>query len=278
MNNMYPAERGFVALPDGRRLAFEARGAPRAEPPILLVRPLGGSIDPWGDFGDVLAARARVIAFDRGGTGESSDAPFRATTRAMAEDAVAVLDHAGVEQAHVFGISLGGMVATWLAIEAPARVARLCLASTPPSGLDLSWQGVGRAASLAACLLRAPGSVQSCLVRRVLSKDVRRRQPRRAAELAQPMTGRPPRRVELLKQAAAAALHEANDRLYSITAPTLVLAGERDELIGLEPQRELARAIPGARFRIVEEAGHDLTLEAPLATAETVLRFFFEGS
>jgi 3-oxoadipate enol-lactonase len=275
---MYPEERGFVALPDGRRLAFEIKGAPRGEPPILLVRPLGGALDLWGAFGDALAAQARVIAFDRFGAGESSDAPLLASTRVMASDAAAVLDHAGVERAHVFGISLGGMVATWLAIDAPDRVARLCLASTPPSGLDLSLQGLGRAASLAACLLRAPGSVQACLVRRVLSEDLRRREPRRAAELAAPMAGRPPRRVELLKQAAAVALHDANDTLYSIAAPTLVLAGERDELIGLEPQRDLARAIPGARLQIVADAGHDLTLEAPRATAEAVLRFFFEGS
>lgn len=274
MNSKHPGQKGFVALPNGRKLAFEVRGADRGEPPVLLIGPLGGAIDPRGDFTRALADRARVIAYDRGGTGESSDAPLLAGTSAMARDAVRVLDHAGVERAHVFGISLGGMVATSLAIEAPERVARLCLASTPTFGLDLSWHGVFRAASLAACLVRRGGRVQACLARRVLSREVRRREPRRAAEIVAPLSGKPPRRVEVLKQAAAAALYDARHKLYSIDAPTLVLAGESDELIGIAPQRELARSIRGARFSIVEGTGHAMTMEAPRRTAEMAARFF----
>ena len=128
-----------MELADGRRIAFEVSGA-HAGAPVLLLRPLLGSIAAWGPFRAVLASRARVIAFDRSGSGDSSDAPYFLGTRGMAQEAVAVLDQLGVRRAHVFGASLGGMVATWLAIDAPHRVARVCLASTPDTGLDLSWR------------------------------------------------------------------------------------------------------------------------------------------
>lgn len=295
MDSEDEVKRAAVALPDGRSLAVEVVGprppwertepciepfvrevGPGRDPPIVLLRPLGGTIELWGQFREALAERARVITFDHAGAGRSSDAPLGFGTRAMARDALAVLDQLNVERAHVFGVSLGGMVATWLAIDAPDRVARVCLASAAPSGLDLSLQGIGRAASLAACVLRPAASVQACLVRSVLSSGVRRAEPGRAARLAAPMDGRPARRAELVKQGLAAIFHDASYRLHSIRAPVLVLAGERDELLGLAPQRALARAIPGARLQVIPGAGHALTLEAPWTTAAAVLRFFFE--
>lgn len=184
---------------EGPRLALEVSGA-HGGTPVLLLRPPGGSVVMWGAFRAALAARLRVIAFDRSGEGESDDPPRFVSTRGMGREALAVLDGLGVRRAHVFGVSLGGMAATWLAIDAPERVARVCLASTPDTGLDL-------------------------------------------------------RRVR---------------------APVLVLAGERDELIGAAPQLALARGIPWATLETVRGAGHDITLESPLAVAERVLRFFFD--
>jgi 3-oxoadipate enol-lactonase len=268
-------EKGTVVLRDGRHLAVERDGAAHGGTPVLLIRPLGGTMSLWGPFREVLASRAPVIAFDRGGAGESSDAPLGATTRGMAADAVAVLDHFHATRAHVFGISLGGMVASWLAIDAPERVDRLCLASTPDAGLDLSRTAAGRGVSIAGCLFGPADRIEACLARRILSEPFRAQHPERVAHL-QLLAGREPaRRRELLKQLAAAALHRPGGALGKIRGPALILAGDRDELLGHRPQEALARAIPGARLEVVPGAGHDLTLEHPLLVARRVGSFFF---
>jgi pimeloyl-ACP methyl ester carboxylesterase len=269
-------EKDAVILGDGRRIAIEVEGNAAGGAPVLLVPPLGGAMALWGELREILASRARVIAFDRSGTGGSSDASIFAGTRRMALEPVAVLDHLGVAKAHVLGLSLGGMVATWLAIDAPGRVDRLCLASAPAAGLDLSRSAVGRVLSLAACLARGDKGVEPCLARRILSRAFREKEPARAAEIEASVMGQPARRLQVVKHATLALLHDARSELRRIRAPVLVLAGERDELIGIEPQRELAHGIAGARFETIAGAGHAMTLEKPKAVAERVARFFFE--
>ena len=96
-------------MPDGGRLAYDVAG-PANAPAILLIRPLGGWRASWGEFAAALARVLRVIAFDPRGAGDSSAARL-ASTRAMARDARALLAALSIPRAHVYGISLGGMVA-----------------------------------------------------------------------------------------------------------------------------------------------------------------------
>lgn len=255
----------------GGRIAFEVRGPENAGTPILLLRPLAGSMALWGEFRDVLAATHQVIAFDPLGVGSSSPAALDVTTREMARDAVAVLDGLAVPRAHVFGISLGAMVATWLAIDAPTRVARLCLASAGPVGFALTPSSLSRGVEMVEAVLSPEHEVVTRLVEAVLSRDVRKGE-REIVEAA--TAGDPARRGEILKHAIAAARHDARAELHRIVAPTLVLAGDHDELVGAGPPAALAAAIAGARLEIIVDAGHDLTLEQPGATARRVSRFF----
>lgn len=241
---------------------YDVRGAGPAA--ILLVRPLGGRRELWGAFRDALGGSLRVIAYDRSVTG---------STRAMAREALAVLDAAGVARAHVFGLSLGGMVATWLAADQPRRVDRLILASTEA----VARVRLRRAASLARCFARRGGEVEACLARRVLSGEFRRERPGAVAWIEAEVRRRPASRATLLRHVAAAARHDASATLGRITAPTLVLAGGRDRLVGAAAGAALAREIRGARFEVIEEAGHDLCVERPLETAARVLAFVTPG-
>src|SRR5690242_14422054 len=94
----------LARLPDGARLAYALHGpAGDRRTPLVLCRPLGGSMALWGEFAARLAADVPVIAFDPRGVGRSSDVPAGHTTRAMAADALALLDVLGVARAHVFG-------------------------------------------------------------------------------------------------------------------------------------------------------------------------------
>src|SRR5207248_1692442 len=80
-------------------------------PPVLLIMGLGLSGGAWWRTVPVLARRFRVITFDNRGVGRSPSLTYAYTTEAMADDAESVLDAAGIDSAHVYGISLGGMVA-----------------------------------------------------------------------------------------------------------------------------------------------------------------------
>ena len=112
--------------------------------PLLLLAGQANSRRWWDPVRDDLAARHRTVALDALGTGASTP-PDGAeySTRRFAEDAVAVLDAAGIGRAHVYGTSMGGKVAQWLAIDHPDRVGALVLGCTTPGGPRALLAGTG---------------------------------------------------------------------------------------------------------------------------------------
>lgn len=260
----------FAPLRDGGRLAYTVRGK---GPALLLVRPVGGSMLSWGGFADALARRLKVIAFDARGTGASSEAPRAITTRSMARDAAALLEHVNVSRAHVLGLSLGGMVASWLAVDAAAKVDRLVLVSTLPRGLSVKKGAVLRGLRLARCLALPPADAEACLVTEILSRAFREQHPEAVAAVQKIARRQPASRSSLLAMLRAAARHDVRARLHEIAAPTLVIAGEYDPLLTKDSQRRLLAEIPRATFEVIAGAGHDLSIEAPEQTAEHVLTF-----
>lgn len=265
--------RGEAKLADGGALAYEIDGRLDGRVPLLLIRPLGGTMAVWGPFRDALALACPIVAFDLRGTGGSSADAGWPSTRRIAHDAVALLDHLGVGRAHVFGISLGGMAATWMGIDAGVRLATLCIASAPPRGLDLTRAGARRAIAMAACFARTEAEVEARLVHRTLTGGFRREHPEAVRWIEARIRAQPTSRGSLLRHVAAGAMHDARRELHRIAAPCLVLAGAKDELVGLAAPRRLADGIPGASFDVIEGAGHDVTLERPEVCAARVRRF-----
>lgn len=264
----------FAPAPGGGgRIAYAVSGDGDAT--ILLVSPLVGTIELWGDFRARLAAHARVIAFDHRGLGASSRAPVSTTTRSLARDALAVLDDAGVARASIFGISLGGLVATWLAADAPARVGRVVLASTSVRGLELatSARSVLRGARLVACVVRGDAALGRCLADGVLSEPFQAAHPDEATRVARAITDAPRSRRSVVVLAAAAARHDARDALARIAAPVLVLGGELDPLVPPARQPADFAGLRDVRFDVIAGAGHALALERPVEAAARVLAF-----
>ena len=266
----------FARLPDGARIAYEVRG-PEGAAFILLLRPLGGSMASWGELREALATRLRVIAFDARGMGRSSAAPWTTSTRTMARDARGLLDALGVERAHVYGISLGGMVASWLAIEAPSRVDRLVLASTVPKGTMLRRYAPLRALSIARCLAHPAPQAEGCLATRVLSREFRREHPGEVEAVRVAAAAHPSSHRSLVILLVAAARHDAYGRLGEIAADTLLVAGERDHILGRSSQQSMLGRIPRARLVVVPGAGHDVSVEAPRWVAERVMEHLSTG-
>jgi len=259
----------LAALPDGGHLAYEVRGAGI---PLLLLRPLGGSMASWGRFADELAEHTSILAFDPRGTGGSSSALYGTTTRGMARDALFLLDYLGIDRAHVYGISMGGMVASWLAVDAPERVARLILASTLPQGTMIRTGAWRRGLSLARCFANSPPEMEACIAERILSHHFRDEHPDEVRKIREAARINPASRRSLLMLVAAAVIHDVRSHLHEITAEVLVLIGERDPLLTLESQRSLLGRLPRATYEVLLGAGHDLSTEAPHRTAARVLQ------
>ena len=230
--------------------------------PVLLLRPLAGSAAMWGAFRDELERERPVIVHEH---------PARTSTRSLARDAARVLEGHGA--AHVFGLSLGGMVATWLAIDRPELVQGLVLASAPARGttaMRAPVRGVGFVAALA----RPQHVREAGLAQQVLSPQFRREQPVRAAQIVDQFRGHGGSLRVILQHALAAARHDATRELSRVRAPALCLAGALDDLVPPAAIAELARRLPRGHFDVIDGAGHDLSLEAPHALAQRVTTFF----
>jgi 3-oxoadipate enol-lactonase len=254
-------ESGLAPAPDGRtQLYWESTGQGA---PVLLVMGLGLSGGAWWRTVPVLARRVRVITFDHRGVGRSRAFSPVYTTEAMADDAVSVLDAAGIGRAHVYGISLGGMVAQQLALRHPDRVRSLVLGATSPGG-PRSVQPDAEVLEFVRGRLRmrsedaAQASVpfnygprcRSAHPERI-EEDIRRR-------LASAFSLRAYR-----EQLFAAGLHNCYGRLPRIAAPTLVVHGRHDRMVPAANGALLAERIPGARLRMLEESGHLYPTEEP---------------
>ena len=205
----------------------------------------------------------RVITLDYRGVGRSGPAPLFCTTDDLADDAVAVLDEAGVEHVLLYGFSLGGMVAQRLAVRHPNRVSALVPGATqaggtravPPRAATLAYLWRGRFLSRAAA---ARASIPH-----VYGERCRRETPERIdADLEQ----RRQRRLDpqaYRGHVAAAMMHDADRSLRTIKAPTLVVHGAGDRLIPKENGELIAREIPEARLHLIPHAGHYYSTDEP---------------
>lgn len=257
-------------------LHYEDRGE-RSRPALVLVRGLGRSGRYWGGFADLLAGDYRLIIPDNRGVGHSGAGRPPYTTAQMARDLVCVMDHAGVARAHVFGMSLGGMVAQELALRDGARVDRLVLGCTTAGGRRAHrnpWRAV-------VALLRAgvtpPARSIQLIGPYILAEATRRDRPEILDWWLELAHTEPPSRAGLIGQLVAAARHDAWDRLPGIGAPTLVVTGADDRLTPPENSRLLAGRIAGAELAMLAGAGHDFTTDQPERSAAMVGRFLQRG-
>jgi pimeloyl-ACP methyl ester carboxylesterase len=244
--------------------------------PLLLIRGLGSTCEGFKAQVDGLSPHFRVISFDNRCVGRSDQPQQPFTIGDMADDTAALLDALGVDSVHVFGVSLGGMVAQELALRHPARVRRLALACThagprtaarsPEWALSLfnESRDMPRADALrhSVRLLFATKTIEERaeLVDATLEVMARNNQPKSS----------------YLLQLGAVMQHDTIDRLGLITHPTLVLTGTEDTLVDPANSRLIAERIPGARLIEFGEAGHVFFTEMPSEVNRVLIDFFGE--
>src|SRR6201997_4717909 len=221
--------------------------------PLLLIMGLSYPSYMWHRTRPVLAQTYRTIALDNRGVGQSDVPPGVYSIALMASDAAAVLDAADVESAHVFGISMGGMIAQEFALQYPKRVRSLILGCTAAGGPT--------------AVRAEPEAAQMLMTRDRMT-------PEQAAEAAVPFIYNPttpreridediairrpwfPRPEAYKAQLQGILAWEAYSRLFGIAAPTLVIHGESDRLVPPGNAKLIAEQIPGAKLVMIPHASH----------------------
>jgi pimeloyl-ACP methyl ester carboxylesterase len=279
-----------VAEVNGLRIAWEARGEAQA-PAVLLVMGLGMPAAMWPDeFVQALLDRGfRVVTFDNRDSGASTrltqlgvpnvavdmtrallglrvEAPYTLTD--MAIDAAGVLDAAGVERAHVVGVSMGGMIAQVLAALLPQKV--LTLTSIMSSSNPAPRVALGDARALRALLHPPPAEPADldAIVDHLVyvfgvigspgypqDETARRAHLRRVARCGLYREG------TMRQLGAILASGDRRTMLRNIVAPTLVIHGAADPLVPVAAGRDTARHVRGAQLEVVEGMGHDFPPE-----------------
>ncbi len=246
------------------KIRWEERGEGH---PLLLAMGLGYARWGWGPIVAPLAEHYRVISYDNRGIGESDKPPGPYTARIMADDALQVLDEAGVSSAHVFGVSLGGMVAQELVLAAPERVDRLVLGCTHP-GYDDGYPLPEVTAKLFA---EAPSLPPEVALRRFVENSMVARGAV-AEEVYQGRLANPYDPAGWAAQAAAGMTFAGVDQ-SRIDKPTLVLTGTEDNVVDARNSELIAERIPSARLERIEGTGHLFFWERPEEVVRLVRAF-----
>ncbi|MDQ1487789.1 MAG: hypothetical protein QOJ23_303 [Actinomycetota bacterium] len=261
---------------DGRDpVAFWHEGG--TGPVLLLLNGWTASGLVWpAEWVARLERRFRVVRIDNRGTGWSRTAPAPFTIGDLAEDAAEVLRAIGGAPATVVGHSMGGLIAQEMALRSPDLVTGLVLVATrppaphhipaPPPVLE---RELGR-------LLGVPPRGQPLdryfrtLWEPQCAPGFADRHPERLAELIAQVLQRPAPRAAVVHQLRAIAAWTATGPLASITAPTVVVHGELDELMPVGNGMRLARFLPDARYVELPGVGHLVPLEAPGRLADAI--------
>jgi pimeloyl-ACP methyl ester carboxylesterase len=255
----------------GAKIYWDAQGSGE---PILLIMGLGWTSHMWYRSRPALvSANYRTIAFDNRGVGQSDIPSGPYPLSVMASDAAAVLDAAGVERAHIHGVSMGGMIAQEFALQYPQRVRSLILGCTAAGGPN----AVQAEPSVIQTLLRTdlnPAEAAEAANSFIYASHTPR------ARVDEDMALRlkwSPKRDGFMAQLQGIMIWEADSRLSRIASPTIVIHGDADRLVPSANGRRIAGLIPGAQTFWMPGAGHIYATDQPGMSEKVILEFLAQA-
>ena len=238
--------------------------------PILLIMGLAYPSGMWHRTRPVLNACYRTIAFDNRGIGRSDMPVGPYPIALMASDAAAVLDAAGVDSAHIFGVSMGGMIAQEFALQYPARVRSLILSCTAAGGPTAVRAEPEVTQLLMARGVMTPEEAAQAAVPFIYFSETPRARIDEDLAIRRPWFPKP---EAYMNQLMGILAWESYSRLDQIKAPTLVVHGDCDRLVPPGNGRLIAERIPGAEFVLIPSAGHIFSTDQPDAAHRAALDF-----
>jgi pimeloyl-ACP methyl ester carboxylesterase len=293
MSNATPSPEQLAALPTGVELCYQTFGDPDAEP-LLLVMGLGGPMTWWDpEFCQMLADRGFfVVRYDNRDTGRSTkvsgqinrrkivasfvgmQAQTPYTMQDLADDGFALLDHLDAGQAHVVGVSMGGMIVQTMALSRPDRVRSLTSIMSTTGRRTVGWQDPSLLPLLMASRHSREAYIETSekLWKLIGSPDypgttdsIRER----AAET----WDRGVSRAGVMRQMGAILTQPDRSRpLRSLRVPSLVIHGTHDKMVHVSGGRATSSAIPGSELLLVPGMGHDVPHELHETFADAIRR------
>lgn len=254
-----------IATARGRIGYLEAGGG--GETPIIFLHGVGSDKSVWRPQIEHFGTSRRAVAFDYPGYGESEFAE-NATRDDYAAAVLAAMDALAIGQAHVCGLSLGGVVAIAMHAAAPERCASLIIADSfavHPDGQPIHDRSV--AASETMTMRQLAEARSGVLLGSAVTAELK-------SEVVETMAAIEPAAYRL--GAAAVWLADQRDRAAAIDVPTLILVGDEDGITPPALSHELARLIPGSRVEIIERSGHLANAEQPQAFNRAIESFLSE--
>ncbi len=252
----------------GSELHYERRGRGA---PLLLIQGMGANSMHWGEpFLAALERDFELILYDHRGVGRSGPLTGDITTADLAADALALLDALEIERTHVFGFSMGGMVAQELALSAAQRIATLTLASTSPGGTQSKPTSSEVVQALTAAVLSGDRERVLRTGFQIVVSDAYSGDAGNYAAFAAAARQHPATIPVLMDQQIAVVAHDTYGRLRSLHLPTLVIHGTEDRMLSHVNGDLIAALIPGARLELLDGVGHLVFWEQPERTAALV--------
>lgn len=259
-----------VSVSDGCRVTYDVSGQGEA---LLLIPGLGGAASFWNDIVPLFADRYRVIAFDHRGTGRSDRPEGAYSISRIAGDAIEILNAENIGAAHIVGHSTGGMVAQYIALDAPERVKTLIVSGSwekPDARFTAMFE------ARLAVLREAGPRVYQKLTHAIgfpanfldENKELLQRAVDNAAATLSPLAVAEARIEMLLTD-------DRSGDLPRITARTLVIGATDDALIPFSHSQKLAAMIPGARLAVIDGA-HFFPRVYPVEYVSIVRQFLEE--
>ena len=245
--------------------------------PLILIGGYGTSSESWSPFWKQLLKLYQVILFDNRGTGRSSKPDIKYSIKMMADDVAGLMDAINVPKAHIFGASMGGMIAQELVLNHPEKVESLILGMTscggpqsikfekeigmkmlttanPPSDMPME-----EVMELMLSVFYSPNYIEEN--RDLLIKE--------AMSIKYPT----PNSSRWRHVQAVISWKGSYDRLSDIRVPTLIMGGENDVIFPQENFRILAEQIPGSKLQVLKDAAHAFTREKEDQAVAAIIDF-----
>ncbi|MGH3362858.1 MAG: alpha/beta fold hydrolase [Nocardioides sp.] len=288
------SEELYAPVSQGIELCYQTFGRPEDEP-LLLMMGLGGPMNWWDPELCTLLAELGfyVIRYDNRDTGRSSRVPERVRRSTLvrafagrlvrtpysmsdlADDAARLLDHLGLDSAHLVGVSMGGMIAQTMAIEQPHRVRSLTSIMSSTGKRSVGWQHP----SLLPALITARGPGREEYIRtstafwKLIGSPSYPQDHDRVANRAAETFDRGVSRSGVMRQMLAVLTQpNRSTRMRGLSVPTLVVHGTADKMVHPSGGRATAAAIPGAELVLIDGMGHDLPPALFPTFAEAIAR------